>query len=64
MPLLKDPISTPERAHQGAFVLQFTQRVTAPQRTLHDAVATPEQEGLRGWAPVAQVARRGWGRSG
>jgi hypothetical protein len=42
MPLLKDLINIPERVHQGDFVLQLTQGVTAPEQTLRDYVVTPQ----------------------
>lgn len=42
MNLLKNCIATPERIHQGDFVLKLTEGVAQPQQTLHDYVVTPE----------------------
>ena len=42
MTLLKELIDIPEQVHQGDFVLQLSQGVLEPERTLRDYVVTPQ----------------------
>lgn len=42
MTLLKELIDIPEQVHQGDFVIQLSQGVLEPERTLRDYVVTPQ----------------------